>query len=291
MKEIILQVATITAIYALVTLSLNLQFGLTGLVNFGQAMLFAIGGFVVAAGHLHGWPVWVGPVAAPFAGALAGWLISIPARRLGDTFWGLLTLGVSELFLAVMTNETSIAGGSNGVPGIPRLDTRILLPALIVFIAVVVVALERIRRSQFGRIIRVSREDPLLVRASGRDVSHFWVIVTMVGGALAAIAGAAFAHYFTYISPDSFALSTTLDIWTMMIIGGLANNYGVIAGSVLLQGLFAGSRFIPVLSSIPPQAWGVLRAVITGLALVFVLVFRQQGLFPERKVRYAAEDR
>ncbi len=289
MNELIVQTLTVTAIYALVTLSLNLQYGLTGLVNFGQSLLFAVGAFTVAIGHMHGWPVWLGIVLGPIVGAITGVLIAIPARRLGEHFWGLLTIGVAELFLAVMTNEKAIAGGTHGTRGIPPISAQQLLPILVVIIAVVIYGLERIRRSQFGRVIRTIREDQVLARAIGRDVFQFQAAVMAIGGAVAGLAGVAFAHWFTFISPDVFTMSVTLDVWAMMIIGGRANNYGTLFGAALLEGVFVGSRFLSVFSFIPGESWAILRAVLTGLSLVVVLMFRQQGVIPERKCRYAVD--
>lgn len=287
MTNLMLETATLAAIYGVLTLSLNLQYGLTGLLNFGQSFFFALGGYTVGVMYFHDWPAWIGVMGAPFVGALGGLLLALPARRLDNHYWALMTLGVAELFLAIMNNERGIAGGDLGTFGIPRMEAATLLPIMAVVVAVIVVAFEVIRRSQFGRIIRVAREDHILLAAIGRNPFRFQIPVLMLGGAVGAIAGVAITYWLTLVSSDIFSLDQTVIVWAMLIVGGRGNNFGAILGAFLLEGIFIGTRFMPDVGPITGEDYALLRILIVGVALVLVLMFRTEGALPERRVRHA----
>jgi branched-chain amino acid transport system permease protein len=288
MTVVMLETLTLVFIYGLLTLSLNLQYGLTGLLNFGQGLFFAVGGYAVGVVYFHHWPAWIGIVAAPIAGGIAGLLLALPAKRLENDYWALMTLGVAALFLATMNNERAIAGGDLGTYGIPRIEAGELLPILGGVCAIVVVAFERIRRSQFGRVIRALREDPVLVAAIGRDPFQFQMKVLITGGAVGALGGVALAYWLTVVAPGVFGLDQTVIIWTMMIVGGRGNTYGALIGALLLEAVFIGTRFLPDFGGILSGAHAaVLRIVIVGAVLVYVLIVRPEGVLREWKVRHA----
>ena len=291
MTGVLVEALTLAAIYAVLTLSLNLQYGLTGLLNFGVSFFFAVGGYAVGVVHFHGWSPWIGIVAAPVAGAIAGILLAIPTKRLDDHYWALMTLGVAALFLAIMNNNPRIAGGDLGTYGILRIEPARLLPILAGVIAVVVVAFERIRRSQFGRVIRVAREDPILLAAIGRDLFRFRLSVLMIGGAVAAVGGVALAYWLTIVAPPVFSLDQTVIVWAMMIVGGRGNNYGSLVGALLLEAIFIGTRFLPDFGGLLTGTdYALLRILIVGASLVLVLMVRREGVVRESKVRYAPLD-
>jgi branched-chain amino acid transport system permease protein len=288
--DFLVHTSIIIGVFALLALSLNLQYGLTGLLNFGQIGLFATGAFAVAVAHRHGWPVWLGLLLAPVAGALMGMLMSAPVRRLKQEFWAFLTLGVSEIFLAVMDTEDWIAGGVVGTRGIPRIvpSETMLLVIIVAVIVVVLAAFERIQRSQFGRVLRTIREDETLAATLGRDIFRYQIRVMAIGGLVAGLAGALYAHYISYVDTMPFELTETFFIWTMLVIGGVGNNYGVIFGALLLQGLFVGTRFFPDVVPLSSESFALLRSVIVGGGLVLFIMFRPNGTFPERKRTYGA---
>lgn len=285
MSEYLVQVSTVAMIYSVLALSLNLQYGLTGLLNFGQSFFFALGGYAVGIVYFHVWPSWIGLVAAPFAGALGGLLLALPARRLDEHYWALMTLGVAELFLAIVNNEGSIAGGDLGTYGIPPIDSGTLLPLMAGVALIVFAAFELIRRSQFGRVIRTIREDPVLVAALGRSVFRFRAAVLALSGAVGAMAGVALAYWLTLVASDVFSLEQTVLVWAMVIIGGRGNNLGVIVGAFVVQGIYVGSQFLPESAPIAGEDLALLRVFIIGAAMVLVLMFRNEGLIPEWKVR------
>ena len=110
----------------------------------------------------------------------------------------------------------------------------------------------------------------------------------MLGGAVGSLGGVGIAYWLTVVAPDVFALDQTVIIWAMMIIGGRGNMLGALFGAVLLESIFIGTRFMPDFGGfLAGEDFALLRILIVGLLLVFVLMFRTEGALRERKVRYA----
>jgi branched-chain amino acid transport system permease protein len=286
MSQVLLDTLVLAAVYAVASLSLTFQYGLSGLLNFGQGFLFAVGGYSVAVCYFHEWPIWIGVVGAPFVGAIGGLLLALPAKRLNSHYWALMTLGVAELFLGVMRDEDAIAGGALGVYGIPAQSAGTLLAIAGAVIVVTIVVFDRVRRSQFGRLMRIAREDELLLGALGRDPFRVQLVVMSVGGAVAAMGGALLAFWLTLIAPDVFTLDQVVVIWAMMIIGGRGNMYGAVVGAVLFEAIFLGTTYIPEFWILDSENTALLQSFIVGLGLVLVLMLRPEGALPERKVRH-----
>jgi branched-chain amino acid transport system permease protein len=286
MTSILLETATLAAIYGVVTLSLNFQYGLTGLLNFGQGLLFAVGGYCVGIVYFQGWDVWLGIVAAPFVGALAGAILALPSRRLNDQYWALMTLAAAELFLGVMQNQEGIAGGTFGSYGIPRVEAKQLLPIMLALIVVLVFGIERTRKSQFGRLMRVAREDPVLLAAVGRDLFWLRLKVLAIGGAIAALGGVGLAYWLTIVAPEVFSLDQVVILWAMMIVGGRGNTYGALIGALVLEAIFLGTEYVPSIGGLGGEKLVLVRLMIVGTALIAMLLFRREGILPERRVRH-----
>jgi branched-chain amino acid transport system permease protein len=272
---------------ALLALSLNLQYGTTGLLNFGQGFFYALGGYSVGVVYFHHWPGWLGIVAAPLVGALGGVCLALATGRLTGDFWALMTLGVSALFVAVVSNVGGLAGGQLGSFGIPRASAGTLDIVLGVVIVITFLAFERIRRSQYGRLLRVAREDPVLVGALGRSILRLRTTALAVGGATAAIAGVALAYWLSVVAPTVFTLDQTLLVWTAMILGGRGNNLGAIAGGLAMSSIVTYVPYLPGydrLFSVENQ--GPVQLIIEAGILVGVLMLRREGLLPEWRVRH-----
>ena len=287
MISFVIHVVINTSIYALLALSLNLQYGLTGLPNFGHVMFFAMGAYVSAILFQAGISTWVGWFVAVGVGAIAGWLITQPVRRLKPEYWALATLGAAEIFRLIMQNESRIAGGSIGISGIrPIADPPFFAAIMVSLVVVTFLMNEHISQSAFGRTIRVIREDETMAAALGRDVYSCQVRAMMLGGAIAALSGFAYAHYISFVSPEGFLPIETFFVWTMVILGGRGNNFGVIFGAVVLVTMSASTRFVAEWSNVPPTVVGTFRIMIFGLLLVALVLFRRKGIFPERKRIY-----
>ena len=282
---------TVISIWAVQALSLNLQFGLAGLVNFGQVLPFAVGAYGAGFAALHGLPAAAGALIGVLLAPLVGVLVILPARRLTQDYWALITLGAGEIFRLTMENVPAIAGGIEGA-SVRRLDDRLLamLLSLALLIAMLLVV-GRIADGPLGRLLRVLREDETLVATLGRNPLRFQVVVTVVAWAMAGAAGVLYAHVTGFVSPESFMVIETFVIWTAVVLGGPGSNLGVILGTVLVELTSVSTRFVAQWTDLPSDLVANLRLAAFGLVLVLVFLFRPQGLLPEARKVYDVDGR
>ncbi|PSC04172.1 branched-chain amino acid ABC transporter permease [Alsobacter soli] len=280
-------IAIIALIYVLLSLGLTLQYGLTGLINFGHVGFFAIGAYTSALLALKGVPlILTFPAAAVLAG-LSAWPIGLVSLRLRDDYFAIVTLGFSEVVRIVITSEKWLTNGVQGVPGIPRLFEGLQgfaaqAATLAVILAVTIVAvwmILRIAKSPFGRLIEAIRDNEEAVKALGKDPASFKIQVLIVGAAIAGVAGAFYAHYITYIVPDQFIPLVTFYVWMAVIMGGVGRVSGAVVGAAILMVFLEGSRFlrdiVPWISEVDMAS---VRIGVVGLLLILFVMFRPQGL-------------
>ena len=150
-------------------------------------------------------------------------------------------------------------------------------------VALAFAALERLRRSPFGRVLRAIREDETVAVVAGKPVFRFKVQAFALGAGVAGLAGMLFAHYLAYIEPNMFLPQESLLVWLALILGGSGNNRGALLGSAVLLGLLEGSRFakdvIPFLTGVRLAA---AQQILVGLVLVVLMIRRPEGLLPEK---------
>jgi branched-chain amino acid transport system permease protein len=284
-------IATLVGVRALLTLGLNVQWGLAGLVNLGAVAFFAVGAYTSALLAVGGmplvlaWPAGVGLAAAAAAG------LAMVALRLREDYLAIVTLGFGEVLRLFLLNEAWLTRGANGVTAIPRpLHAQFAghydvfyLVLVLVAVALVYAALERVRRSPFGRVLRAIREDETVAAVAGKPVFRFKVQAFALGAAVAGLAGILFAHYLAYIEPNMFLPQESLFVWLALILGGSGNNRGALLGSVVLLGLLEGSRFakdvIPFLTGVRLAA---AQQMLVGVVLVVLMIRRPEGLLPEK---------
>jgi branched-chain amino acid transport system permease protein len=287
MEAYLVAIGIIALIYVLLSLGLTLQYGLTGLINFGHVGFFAIGAYTSALLVLNGAPAIVGFVAAAALAALAAWPLGLVSLRLRDDYFAIVTLGFSEVVRIVLTSEGWLTNGVQGIPGIPRLFGELSgaagqLATFATVLAVTVAAawmMRRIAVSPFGRIIEAIRDNEEAVQALGKDPPRFKIQVLVVGAALAGIAGAFYAHYITYIVPEQYIPLVTFYVWMAIIMGGVGRVSGAVVGSVILMVFLEGSRFIrDVVPGISEVDMASVRIGLVGLLLIVFVIYRPQGL-------------
>ena len=242
----------IAGIYALFTLGLNVQFGETGLINFGIAGFFAIGAYTAAlvtkplpTGELARYtqqalgldqPFLVGVIAAAVVCGIVAVLIGIPTLRLREDYLAIATIGIAESIRLVFNNEQWLANGSKGLVGIPRPLYDLVPPAyynyvylgiVVLVLAFVAVLLERMIRSPWGRVLRAIREDEVVAAAYGKNVFGFKLQALVLGAMVMGVGGALYAHNAGTISPTVFEpVFGTFIVWVMLILGGSGNTKG-----------------------------------------------------------------
>ncbi|QEL21464.1 branched-chain amino acid ABC transporter permease [Bosea sp. F3-2] len=287
MEAYLVAIGIIALIYVLLSLGLTLQYGLTGLINFGHVGFFAIGAYTSALLVLNGAPFIVGFAGAALLAGVAAWPIGLVSLRLRDDYFAIVTLGFSEVVRIVLTSERWLTKGVQGIPGIPRLYSGLggaagQLATFATILAVTVVAawmILRIARSPFGRIIEAIRDNEEAVQALGKDPPRFKIQVLVVGAALAGIAGAFYAHYITYIVPEQYIPLVTFYVWMAIIMGGVGRVSGAVIGSVILMVFLEGSRFIrDIVPGISEVDMASVRIGLVGLLLILFIIYRPQGL-------------
>jgi branched-chain amino acid transport system permease protein len=288
MEAYLVAVAIFALLYMLMALGLNLQFGFTGLINFGHVGFLAIGAYCSALLTLAGWPIALGIAAAIVLGALVAWPLGLLTLRLRDDYLAIVTLGFSESLRIAIQEEKWLTKGVQGLTNIPRLFAELgigkgaeiaTLGLLLAFNLAAVLAIYRLVRSPYGRLIQAIRDDEDAVKALGKDPARFKIEVFVIGAGMAGAAGAVYAHYIAYISPEQFLPLMTFYAWMAIIMGGVGRVSGAVLGTLLLMTFIEGSRFLrDVAPFIPEVQMASLRLAAVGLALILFTLYRPQGI-------------
>jgi branched-chain amino acid transport system permease protein len=277
-------------IFGILAISLNLEAGFTRLMNFGVAAFFAIGAYTTALLTINGVPIAAGFFAAILLSGLAGFLVALPTLRLREDYFAIVTIALGEILRNFLTSEDWLTKGTRGLPGIPRplfslfYENYLIFYTFLVYLFLLICYLftERIVRSPFGRVLKAIREDEKATQSLGKDTFRFKIICFVIGSSMAGIAGVLFAHYFTFIAPDMFAPTLTFSVWTMVVVGGSANNIGVIFGALLVQLFERTTRFLKDLVVIPVDPNNI-RLIIIGLLLILFVMYKPRGILEEEK--------
>ncbi|ADU50696.1 amino acid/amide ABC transporter membrane protein 2, HAAT family [Thermaerobacter marianensis DSM 12885] len=273
-------------LWAMLGLSLNFILGGTGQYNLGHAAFFAAGAYTTAILNTKlDIPVLVLlPVAAAVAGLLAV-AVARPIVHLRGDYLLIVTVGFAEIVRITLRNNVfGITGGSNGILGIDRpviLGLRLadmvhFYYLSLLFLLVTVAIAVRLENSRVGRAWSYIREDEVAAAAMGIDTARYKLLAFAVGGALAGAAGNLYAAKMTVIAPESFSFWESVVMFAIVILGGTGSIPGVFLGTfgmVVLPQLFRG------LSDY--------RMLVFGAAMVVLMIFRPEGLWPSRRWRLA----
>lgn len=294
MVEFILSIALLAAVYGIYALSLNLQVGVTGMLNFGQVAFVGIGAYSVAILDSHGvhWSIGflVGALLAGTAGALLGRL----GRNLASDYWAIATLALAEVVRLIALNEDGLTGGAQGLAGVTGLWTSLsgsartlaTLATALVLLAVAYVVATRIRNSQFGRVLLLIRENSDLAASLRHDVVSAKSRVMAAAAIMAAVGGGFYAMYISFIGPTQLLPFATFLVFSMIVVGGLGNAAGAVLGAVLVTVLYDASRFLGNVLTLSADQVAGIRIFLVGAILLGFLMVRTEGLLPE-KVRNA----
>lgn len=301
------------AAYALSSIGLNLQFGYTGLLNFGHVGFMLVGAYGLAITVDKGGPMWLGILVGVLLAILLGLLMGLPTLKLRADYLAIVTIAVGEI-LRLLVRSSWAAPLTKGVFGIQRFadgffdlnpipeglygigrfrfDER-LSWVLLVGWGLVLLALVFVRKlinSPWGRLIRAIREDEDAARSFGKNAFAYKLQSLMIGGALAGLAGMLLAISQQNVTPDNYIPLLTFYAFTIVIIGGAGTLWGPIIGSMLFWFLFA--LLEGVMTGAVAQGWfgslldstdtGPIRFALFGLGLALLMAYRPQGLFGSR---------
>ncbi|WP_448071928.1 branched-chain amino acid ABC transporter permease [Georgenia yuyongxinii] len=306
--------APTTAALALAAIGLNVHFGLTGLLNMGQAGFMLLGAYGFAITTIAGWPLWASVLAAMASAVVFAVLLGIPTLKLRGDYLAIVTIAAAEIVRIVgrSTALTDVTGASNGLLGnsfkhtfsgaSPFPDGRFTLGPFtyalnasnswwlrIVAWALVLLAcllIWRLMKSPWGRVLKGIREDEDAVRALGKNVFSYKMQALVVGGVLGALAGVLYVLP-RAVQPDSMGRPTTFWVWTILLLGGAATVFGPILGSMLfwgalmlIKGVMRGAVPEEVMSVAEIEAFGW---ILVGVALMLLIIFRPQGILGDKK--------
>ena len=300
----LIALCTMSGIYAVLCLGLNLQWGFAGLFNAGIAAFFAIGAYTAAIlttaenpNHLGGFGlpiVLAWPIAMLLAGAIA-WAIGRICLRLQGDYLAMATIGIAEVIRLVIKNEEWLTAGTRGIPNIARpfeglpspWNAVAFLGLVVALVLVIYWAAERTWASPWGRALRAIRDSDVAAAAIGKNVTQFRVEAFVLGAMVMALAGALSAHYFKFLGTSATEpMMVTFLVWVMLIVGGSGNNRGAILGAALIWVIWSATE---LLTNRLPGEWitrtSYIRVLLIGILLQVVLQRFAKGLVPERPPR------
>lgn len=296
MVDFLLGVGVLICVYGITSISLNLQLGVTELINFGQVAFVGIGAYSVAICAQHGLPWPLGFAIGAVLAALAGMAVGRLGRTLASDYWAIVTLALAELIRLVALNEDGLTGGPQGISNVPGLwgslngtqaTAATLATAAVLLFAAFLIG-RALVRSQFGRVLRTVRENPDLAATLGHNVVSSKVRILGVSAAMAAVSGGFYAMYISYVGPTQLVPFETFLVFTMVVVGGLGSIYGALVGSVLILTLYDSSRFLRSVTDLSADQAASVRILAVGAVLLVFLLTRTNGIFPERMRKFDA---
>jgi branched-chain amino acid transport system permease protein len=333
-----LALLTFFGISALMALSLNLEYGVAGVPNFGQAMFVSIGAYTAGVTYTRLLP-WLGGRAgldpcgdtltkalalrtelttlfptvgflnfgltvliALLLGGLAGYLASYAALRVWEEWYlGLILLVGSEVVRILAQGYPPLLCGSNGLSGIGQpfvwVQNATWSAALFALLALLLAGAayllcERLVRSPYGRLLKAIRENDRVTLGLGKPVQRRRAQVMAIGSAIAALSGVLFAVNLGFVSTNDYTVALTLDVWVMVVLGGVGNGRGALLGALIVTVL----NRLTAIAAIALNAMGsqfefnYVRYILFAAILLLMLRYRRQGLLPERARTTIAHD-
>ncbi len=289
----LLDTLVFVGVFMLLALSLNLEFGYTGLGNFGKVAFFMVGAYIYAIAIQVGLPFYLSLGLCALVASILGALVSLPALRLREDYLAITTIAFGEIVRIIFKAEQSIAGGVWGIsiPSIFRdlnLSIRMSVVAnllLVYFVVIVVfIALQLLTNSPYGRVLRAIREDDEAVSVLGKNVIYYKVQVFMIGSAVAGLSGGLYAQYLRFIEPNMFLPLVTFFVWIMLILGGSGNNKGALVGALLVEFISRGSRILKDYVTLPVDAHNV-QYIMFGILIILIIMYRPDGLVREKPLK------
>ncbi len=304
-------------VYALAAIGLNVHFGYTGLLNFGQAGFMAVAAYGLAASVASwGLPFWVGLLVGLGAAVVLALLLGAPTLRLRADYLAIVTIAAAEI-LRIVIGSVSLKdefGGRDGLqafsdsffslnPYNSEVDLGVFTlsrgDAWVTTVGWVLVALScllvwALMRSPWGRVLKSIREDEDAVRSLGKNVFAYKMQALVLGGLFGALAGFMVALQQSAINPDNFSTDVTFFAYAVLILGGAARVLGPVVGAIIFWFLISGlgtffseatagrNPLMPTWLMDSNQA-SLIRFILLGVGLALLMIVRPQGIFGDRR--------
>ncbi|MFC5830914.1 branched-chain amino acid ABC transporter permease [Nonomuraea insulae] len=303
-----------TVVYGLAAIGVNIHFGYTGLLNFGQSAFMAVAGYGLAVTvTVMNMPFWVGILVGLAAAVVLALLLGIPTLQLRADYLAIVTIAAAEIVRLVFRSVyfKDIFGGSDGQRGFngdfyamnpyptghygigpfgfdERTMWLLTVGWIVVLLSCLVVYL--LMKSPWGRVLKAIREDEDAVRALGKNVFAYKMQSLLLGGIIGCFGGFFYGLYNGAVQPDVFGTEMTFFAYTIVILGGAARVFGPVVGAMIFWVLFVfvgnllaelvSNGYIPFMTTIQV---GPIRYVLVGLGFILLLVIRPQGIFGDKR--------
>jgi branched-chain amino acid transport system permease protein len=304
------RVGVLAGIYTLFALGLQINVGFTGIVNFGQAGFMAIGAYTMGIlVSKEDWSFWLALPTAVLAAMAFGVVVGLSSLRLRADYFAIVTIAAAEIVRLTARNARDLTNGNQGLPdpaseqdydiewlqisdniydwltdSVGWTDAPSQFPLLLVIWGVAIVcmiALVIAQRSPWGRVLRAIREDEDAARALGKNTLLYKLQSIAIAAALGALAGFFLAFDLRSLFPTEFEPQFTFIGYAVLILGGLANYWGVAIGAIIMQALLESTRFLDL--GITDEREAALRFILVGVVLILVMALRPQGMFGKRQ--------
>jgi branched-chain amino acid transport system permease protein len=307
-------IAPTTAAYALAAIGLNVHFGLTGLLNFGQAGFMLLGAYGFAISTIAGWPVWAAALVAVACSVVFALILGVPTLKLRGDYLAIVTIAAAEIVRIIgrSTALTDLTGASSGLRGDSYKETfqalspfpdgntdigpfsysnnasnswwvRIVGWTLVLLACLLV---WRLLNSPWGRVLKGIREDEDAVRSLGKNVYGYKMQALVLGGVIGSLAGVIYVMP-RAVQPDSMGRPMTFWVWTILLLGGAATVFGPVLGSMLFWAALmliktVGREVIPstVMRAEQIEQFGW---IVVGITLMLLVIYRPQGILGDKK--------
>jgi branched-chain amino acid transport system permease protein len=275
-NDYLTHILVMCGIHIILVLSLNLISGFAGQVSMGHAAFFGIGAYTAGLLAVEGVPMWGAMFLAAPVAAVFGFLIGYPVLRLKGHFFAIATLGFGEIIHLVLNNWIDVTRGPMGLSGIPKPEAIFGIDfsskthyyyLLLAMITLVVYLSLRMKNSKTGRALMAIRTDEITARAMGINVTYYKNFAFAWSAAVAGLAGAAYASFILFLSPETFTTSMSINILSMLLIGGIGSIMGAVLGGLFITSMTEYLR-----------AFAEYQMLLYGLLMILVVIFAPKGL-------------
>jgi branched-chain amino acid transport system permease protein len=272
----LMNVLVFVGIHTMLAVALNLLLGYAGQISLGHAAFFGLGAYI--SGILtttYEFNPWLAIVLAALSVGILAFIIGFPILKLRGHYLAMATLGMGIIVYIFFNEAIDLTGGPSGLSGIPNLsigsmvfDTDIKNYYLIWTFALITILLSvNLTHSRIGRALKAIHDSETAARVMGVNARLLKVQIFALSAAISTVAGSLYAHTMTFISPASFGFNFSVELVTMVIIGGLGSIYGSLLGAVILT-------LLPELL----RTFQDYDIVIYGLILILITMFMPGGL-------------
>ena len=286
----IIHLMIMTGIYLILSYSLNLIVGFSGLLCLCHAVFYGIGAYSCALLMIEMDLSFLSAIGfSTLITGMVAMLIGLPALRFRKDTFVLVSLGFQIITFTVLYNWVSLTKGPYGIAGIPRAELFGYLISspleylilVLLFLILVLSILFLLYRSPFGLALKSLRDNEMAAAGLGKNPLLLFLFAFILAGSSASVAGSLYAVYVAYIDPTSFSLDESIFLLTILLVGGSGNKLGPLFGTLLMILLPELLRFIGLPDSIAPNV----RQIIYGAILIILMFLRPKGLLGSYAVR------